>query len=97
MLASSLGTAPSSLRRTSANGRSDEILMCSTAIVRDVAVFVMAPSRRFLFAQDFWIALAALRITSSTRFGCDNIGTWLLSVSTVVAFMRFAAARSRLG
>jgi len=92
------GTAPSSLRRTSANSRPDEILMCSTAIVRDVTeILVIVASQRFYLAQDFWIALAALRITSSTRFGRDSIGTWLLSVSTVVAFMRFAAARSRSG
>ena len=32
---SGLGSSPLSPRRTSANGRSDEILMCSSAIVWD--------------------------------------------------------------
>src|SRR5215467_7286156 len=38
MLASSFGSVSSSLRRTSANDRSDEILMCSTAMVCDAKV-----------------------------------------------------------
>jgi LysR family hca operon transcriptional activator len=29
-------------------------------------------------------------MTPSTNSGCESIGTWLLSASTVVAFMRFA-------
>src|SRR6516162_4687516 len=54
MPASSLGTAPSSLPRTSANGRPDETLMCSTAIVRDMTeIFVMAASQRFLSGSGF--------------------------------------------
>src|SRR5271170_7851443 len=35
-------------------------------------------------------AAAALRITSMTRSGWDNMMTWLLFASTVVAPMRFA-------
>src|SRR5215469_1899311 len=38
MLVSSFGNVASSFRRTSAKVRFDEILMCSTAIVRDVTV-----------------------------------------------------------
>src|SRR5215831_19949235 len=38
MLGSSFGSVSSSLRRTSANDRSDEILMCSTAMVCDAKV-----------------------------------------------------------
>ena len=41
--------------------------------------------------------LAAIRIASSTTFGCDSIGTWLLSTSKVVAPIRLAAVRSRSG
>src|SRR5437899_7651607 len=56
MLVSSLGTVASSFRRTSANARADEILMCSTAIVRDViepcvAAWVMASSYSRSLAQ----------------------------------------------
>jgi hypothetical protein len=39
---------------------------------------------------------AALRITSSTRSGCDSIGTWLLATSTMVAAIRFATKRCSL-
>src|SRR5215470_11035045 len=42
-------------------------------------------------------AVAAFRITSNTNSGWDNIGTWLLSVSKVVAPMRFATKRSNSG
>src|SRR6516225_11875699 len=45
----------------------------------------------------FWTAVAAFRITSSTKSGWDNIGTWLLSVSKVVAPIRFATKRSNSG
>src|SRR6516225_4691722 len=38
MLASSFGSVSSSLRRTSANDRSDEIFTCSTAMVRDARI-----------------------------------------------------------
>src|SRR5262245_48557804 len=38
MLASSVGSVSSSLRRTSANDRSDEIFTCSTAMVCDAKV-----------------------------------------------------------
>src|SRR5262245_8589910 len=38
MLGSSCGSVPSSLRRTSANDRSDEIFTCSTAMVCDAKV-----------------------------------------------------------
>src|SRR5262249_41954325 len=38
MLASSFGSVSSSVRRTSANDRSDEIFSCSTAMVCDVKV-----------------------------------------------------------
>ena len=42
-------------------------------------------------------ASAAFRITSSTKSGWDNIGTWLLSVSKVFAPIRFATKRSKSG
>src|SRR6516162_11940409 len=45
----------------------------------------------------FWTAVAAFRITSSTKSGWDNIGTWLLSVSKVVAPIRFETKRSNSG
>src|SRR4030095_10533179 len=45
----------------------------------------------------FWTAVAAFRITSSTKSGWDNIGTWLLSVSKIVAPIRFATKRSNSG
>lgn len=43
------------------------------------------------------MVFAASRITSRTASGCDNIGTWSLSSSVVVAPIRFAIARSRSG
>src|SRR6476660_1529997 len=43
------------------------------------------------------MALAASRITPSTRSGLDSMGTWLLAPSTVVAPIRFATKRSRSG
>src|SRR5262247_3816951 len=42
-------------------------------------------------------ASAAFRITSSTKWGWDSIGTWLLSVSKVFAPIRFATKRSKAG
>ena len=45
----------------------------------------------------FYTDCAALRITSTTRSGCESIGTWLESSSVVLAFMRFARKRSRSG
>src|SRR2546430_1249141 len=42
-------------------------------------------------------AFAAARMASSTRFGWESIGTWLLSSSYVVAPMRLAKKRSRSG
>ena len=45
----------------------------------------------------FWTAVAAFRITSSTKSGWDNVGTWLLSVSKTVAPIRFATKRSNSG
>jgi hypothetical protein len=41
--------------------------------------------------------VAAVRITSSTIFGCESIGTWLLSISYVVAHIRCAAKRCNSG
>src|SRR5215468_10701120 len=36
-------------------------------------------------------------MTSSTKSGWDNLGTWLLSVSKIVAPIRFATKRSNSG
>ena len=36
-------------------------------------------------------------ITAATSFGFESIGTWLVSNSVVVAFMRFAKKRSSSG
>src|ERR1700761_474884 len=46
---------------------------------------------------DPWTAAAAVRITSSTTSGCDNIGTWLESTLYVVAPIRSATKRSSSG
>jgi hypothetical protein len=44
-----------------------------------------------------WTVFAALRITSKTKPGWESIGTWLLSVSKVVAPMRLATKRCSSG
>jgi len=56
-----------------------------------------APGSLSYAAFFFCTAVAAFRITSRTNSGWDNIGTWLLSVSKVVAPIRFATKRSNSG
>src|ERR1700687_6022350 len=41
--------------------------------------------------------VAASMMTAATSFGFESIGTWLVSNSVVVAFMRFAKKRSSSG
>jgi hypothetical protein len=41
--------------------------------------------------------LAALRMTSSTAWGFDNIGTWLDVTSVTLAFIRFETKCCRSG
>src|SRR5438034_3161057 len=63
-------------------------------------LFVCGAHRGFGYATataDSSTAVAAARITSSTKRGWESIGTWLLSTSYVVAPMRFATKRSRSG
>ena len=43
------------------------------------------------------MAFAAIRITSITKAGFESMGTWLLSVSWMVAPIRFATKRSNSG
>src|SRR6188474_3401727 len=47
--------------------------------------------------QDIDTARAALRMTSSTTSGFDNMGTCEDATSVVVAFMRFETKRCRSG
>jgi hypothetical protein len=47
--------------------------------------------------QDIGTALAALRMTSSTTSGFDNMGTCEDATSVVVAFMRFETERCSSG
>src|SRR5215813_8925646 len=47
--------------------------------------------------QDIATAPAALRMTSSTTSGFDNMGTWDAVTSVVAAFMRFETERCRSG
>src|SRR6516165_3944911 len=47
--------------------------------------------------QDIDTAPAALRMTSSTRSGFDNMGTCEDATSVVAAFMRFETERCRSG
>ena len=47
--------------------------------------------------QEAETALAALRITSRTTSGFDNMGTWDAVTSVVVAFMRFETKCCRSG
>jgi hypothetical protein len=93
MLASSLGRVASSFWRTCANGRPDETLMCSTAMVRDVT------EDRGVFQRDLVDKILGGINGTPIEGGyapgervdeCVQLGVWKCPVDVSVSFRRVA-------